>query len=382
MALKKIKVALLASATVASMVAVGVTTSSVAASGATKVNWAKVTHLTSSGPTSMKALIKAAKAEGTLNVVALPANWANYGTIIHDFSKKYGIKVNSENPDGSSAEEIAALKSDKGRSSDPDVIDVGTSYAVTAQSEGLLAPYKVQTWNDIPAPLKSPKGYWFDDYGGYVAIGYTATKVKNPPKSFADLLKPAYKNEVGINTTPTEAGAAFAAVLAASIANKGSLGNIAPGVAYFKKLAAAGNFVPTKADPATVENGTTPIVIWWDYLEASEVATKLPDWKTVIPSDGSYAAFYTQAINKTAPHPAAARLWEEFLYSKEGQNGFLNGAAQPIEMQAMIKKKTITKKAEKLLPPMPSGTLKLATPAELTKDATVLAHTWSTKVTS
>ncbi len=351
-----------------------------AGASASKTKWASCTSAAACG--GMKALVKAAEREGHLNVITLPPTWANYGTMMNAFEAKYHIKITDANPTGSSAQEIQAINELRGQSRAPDVVDVANSFAVTGVKSGLWAPYKVETWKAIPAMAKTAKGNWYDDYGGYVAIGYTATKVKNPPKSFTDLLKPTYKNEVGINTTPTEAGAAFAAVLAASIANKGSLGNIAPGVTYFKKLAAAGNFVPTKADPATVENGTTPIVIWWDYLEASEIASKLPHWKTVIPSDGSYAAFYTQAINKTAPDPAAARLWEEFLYSKEGQNDWLKGAAQPIEMQAMIKNNAITKKAEALLPPMPSGVLKLATPAELTKDATVLAHTWSTKVTS
>jgi putative spermidine/putrescine transport system substrate-binding protein len=159
MAPKRIRSVLLAGATLASVAAIGITAGTGAASASSSVNWAKVTHLTKTGPTSMKALVAAAKKEGTLNVVALPDNWANYGNIIKDFKKKYGIKINSENPEGSSAEEITAIQQDKGRSSDPDVIDVGTSYAVTAKSEGLLTPYKVQTWSNIPAGLKDSGGY-------------------------------------------------------------------------------------------------------------------------------------------------------------------------------------------------------------------------------
>lgn len=59
-----------------------------------------------------------AAGEGKSNVVALPNNWTNYGNIIKGYEKKYKIKINSENPVGSSAEEIQALTSDKGRSSD------------------------------------------------------------------------------------------------------------------------------------------------------------------------------------------------------------------------------------------------------------------------
>jgi putative spermidine/putrescine transport system substrate-binding protein len=350
-----------------------------APSGASGTKWATATSVKAGG--GMKALVKAAEAEGQLNVIALPPAWANYGTIINDFQKKYHIKITSQNPTGSSAQEVQAIQQLKGQARDPDVIDVSNSFAVTAAKTGLLAPYKVAEWKTIPNSAKTAKGNWYDDYGGFVAIGYTSSKVKHPPKSFKDLLKSTYHSMVGIDGTPTATGSAFAAVLAASLANGGSLSNIAPGVTYFKKLYSEGNFVPVEAGPSTAENGTTPIVLWWDYLQAGTIAAKVPSWKIVIPSDGQYAAFYTQAINKSAPHPAAARLWEEYLYSKIGQNLWLKGKAQPIELNAMIKHHTVTAAAEKALPPTPKGALKLATASQLAQDATVLQQDWSTKVT-
>ena len=193
------------------------------------VNPSKATSAAAFG--GMSGLIKAAKKEGTLNVITLPADWANYGNIIKDFEKKYGIKINSENPDGTSQDEINAVTSEKGQSRAPDVLDMGTSFALTAATDGLLAPYKVASWSDIPSTAKAANGDWFDDYGGYVAIGYNSKVVKDPPTSFADLLKPEYKNQVALNGNPTQAGAAFAAVYAAALANGGSFGNIAPGVA-------------------------------------------------------------------------------------------------------------------------------------------------------
>jgi putative spermidine/putrescine transport system substrate-binding protein len=361
-------------------VVVGPSGASTRSTKAGKTVWATATSAAAGG--GMKALVKAAEKEGKLNVITLPPTWADYGNIMKAFTAKYHIKITDANPTGSSAQEIQAINQLRGQSRAPDVVDVGNQFAVTGVKTHLWAPYKVATWNTIPASAKTAKGNWYDDYGGYVAIGYTSSRVKNPPTSFKDLLKSTYKNDVGINTTPTEASAAFAAVLAASLANGGSLGNIAPGVTFFKKLYAVGNFVPTKADPATVENGTTPIVIWWDYLQASEISSKVPHWKIVIPTDGHYAAFYTQAINKTAPDPAAARLWEEFLYSTIGQNDFLKGLAEPIEMQQLIAHHTITAAAKSKLPPTPPGQLQLATSADLTHDAAVLAKTWSLKVTS
>jgi putative spermidine/putrescine transport system substrate-binding protein len=325
----------------------------------------------------MAGLIKAAKKEGTLNVITLPADWANYGNIIKDFSKKYGIKVNSENPDGTSADELEAVTTEKGQSRAPDVLDVGPSFALTAASEGLLAPYKVQSWSEIPSTAKASNGDWFDDYGGFVAIGYNSKVVKDPPTSFADLLKPEYKNEVALNGNPTQAGAAFAAVYAAALANGGSFSNIEPGVKYFQKLAAAGNFVPVTGGPSTVESGQTPILIWWDYLQESEVAKTFPGWKVVIPSDGHYASYYVQAISATAPDPAAARLWEEYLYSTTGQNLWLQGAARPIELASLVKNGTVDKAAYDALPAAPKGTISFPTQSELTAAETVVTQNWS-----
>src|SRR5580698_8213666 len=311
------------------MLAAGCGSSSNSASSAsssssgTAVNAATATSAAAFG--GLNALVAAAKKEGTLNVITLPSDWANYGAIMKDFTAKYGIKINDANPDGSSQDEINAMTQLKGQSRAPDVLDMGTAFAVKADQSGLLAPYKVTSWSNIPASSKASDATYYADYGGYVAIGYNPAKVKTPPTSFKDLLNPEYKNMVAINGNPTQAGAAFAAVYAAALSNGGSFGNIAPGVAYFKKLSDEGNFVPVTASAATMESGQTPIIVWWDYLLASEVGPGVKGLKIVIPTDSHYAAYYDQAINKTAPHPAAARLWEEYLYSTTGQNLWLEG---------------------------------------------------------
>jgi putative spermidine/putrescine transport system substrate-binding protein len=328
----------------------------------------------------MSGLIAAAKREGTLNVITLPADWANYGNIIKDFEKKYGIKINSENPDGTSQDEINAVTSEKGQSRAPDVLDMGTSFAITAATDGLLAPYKVQSWSEIPGYAKAANGDWFDDYGGYVAIGYNAKVVKVPPTSFASLLNPRYKNQIALNGNPTQAGAAFAAVYAAALANGGSLNNIKPGVDYFAKLHQAGNFVPVTGSPSTVESGQTPILIWWDYLQESEVAKQFKGWKVVIPTDGHYAAYYSQAISATAPDPAAARLWEEYLYSLTGQNLWLQGAARPIELASLVKDNTVNKTAYDALPATPKGTVTFPSTAQTTAAEAVVSQDWSAAI--
>jgi putative spermidine/putrescine transport system substrate-binding protein len=360
------------------LLAAGCSSGSGGGPGGSGKDWSKVTSVAQGG--GMTALIKAAKAEGQLNVITLPANWANYGTIMKAFTAKYGIKINDANPDGSSQDEINAMVQLKGQSRAPDVLDMGTAFAIKADQEHLLAPYKVTEWNDIPAAEKSTDGTWYGDYGGYVAIGYDAKKVKVAPTSFKDLTKPVYKHEVAINGNPTEASAAFSAVYAAALANGGSLGNINPGIAYFARLKKAGNFVPVTAGPTTVQSGQTPIVIWWDYLLASEIGASDPSFKIVIPTDASYAAYYDQAISANAPDPAAARLWEEYLYSVTGQNLWLQGKARPVELPTMIANGTVNKAANAALPPAPSSPLQFPTQAQESAAEGVVAKQWAAKV--
>ncbi|HSZ49510.1 MAG TPA: ABC transporter substrate-binding protein, partial [Streptosporangiaceae bacterium] len=117
-------------------------------SGASSVDWSKVTSLTATGKTDMANLIKAAEKEGQLNVITLPSNWANYGTIMTDFSKLYHIHISDAIPEGSSGQEITAVQTEKGQSRAPDVVDVGTPFAVEGATDGLWAPYEVQTWSN------------------------------------------------------------------------------------------------------------------------------------------------------------------------------------------------------------------------------------------
>lgn len=327
---------------------------------------------------SLDELTKAAKKEGELNVIALPPDWANYGNIIKAFTAKYDIKVNSAQPDASSADEITAAKSLKGQDRAPDVFDLGSAVAVA--NTDLFAPYQTEKFGDIPADLKDPKGTWVNDYGGYMSIGFDSGKVP-APASLADLLKPEYKGKVALNGDPTQAGAAFSGVVMASVGNGGSADDIAPGVEFFKKLKAAGNFLPIDPTPATIESGQTPVVIDWDYLNVSQ-GEKLKgkiEWKTVVPANAVVGGYYVQAISKDAPHPAAARLWQEFLYSDEGQNLWLAGGARPVLADAMEKAGTIDKAAFAKLPAV-TGTPVFPTEAQNAKAKEYLGANWAKAV--
>jgi putative spermidine/putrescine transport system substrate-binding protein len=336
-------------------------------------NWATATSASGNG--GMDALVAAAKKEGKLNVIALPADWANYGAIISGFTAKYGIPIQSDNPTGSSQDEVNAVTTNSGNTRAPDVLDVGM--AVALANTNLFAPYQVVTWNDILASQKEPTGLWFQDYGGYMSIGYDSSKVP-AITSVQDLLGPKFKGTVALNGDPTKANAALNGVMMMSLANGGSLDDISKGVDFFHQLNTKHNFVPVQATTATVKSGQTPVVLDWDYLSAAH-GKDVPTWKVFVPSNAILGGYYAQAINKTAPHPAAARLWEEYLYSDEGQNLWLTGLARPVRMAAMTTTGKIDATAAAKLPPV-NGTPVFLSATQATAANAYLASHWAAAI--
>lgn len=329
-------------------------------------------------------IVAAAKKEGKLNVIALPPDWANYGEIISTFSKKYGISITSDNPDGSSAQENQAVRSLKGDPRAPDVLDVSPTFAIAGANEGLYAKYYTTKFRQVPRAMKDGRGFWVGDYWGVVSFGINGAVVGNAPKSWKDLLKPEYKNKVALNGSPLSSGSAVAGVFSAAIANGGGLNNIGPGIDFFAQLKSVGNFLPVQATPQTIASGQTPITIDWDYLNLA-YGKNFPASKitTVIPSDGVYGAHYCQAINATAPHPWAARLWQEFLYSDQGQLLWLKGYSHPALFTDMVARKVVPNAMIKALPNAAAySKVKFASVTQVVKARATISADWPKKVGS
>jgi len=318
----------------------------------------------------------AAKAEGKLNVIALPRDWANYGAIIDLFKKTYPeIEVTEQSPDVSSAEEIQAAETNAGLDTAPDVFDVGLTVAL--QSTDQFAAYKVQTFDEIPDALKEPTGLFVGDYGGYMSVGYDSSRFPEPA-TITDLLGEDYKGSVAINGDPTQAGAAFAAVGLATVQNGGTLDDFQPGIDFFSDLQKAGNLLKVDVTTGTIASGETPVVFDWDYLNATHSETNSA-WKVKVFDGTGYAGYYNQAINKDAPHPAAARLWQEFLYSDEVQNLWLAGGARPVRMEAMTEAGTIDATLAAALPAAPAETV-VPTEEQSSNAGTLLGEEWAAAV--
>lgn len=332
----------------------------------------------------MDALVEAAKKEGSLSTIALPNDWANYGEVKKAFLAKYPfLKHDDLNPDASSAQEIEAIKANAGNTGpqNPDVVDVAFVFGDSSKKEGLFQPYKVSTWDTIPAALKDPDGHWYADYYGVMAFEVNTAVVKNVPQDWADLLKPEYKGQIALAGDPTGSGQAINAVWAAALGNGGSLDDAAPGLEFFKKLNEAGNLLPVIAKPATIAKGETPIALRWDYnaLANRDASAGNPEIAVVIPKSGSLAGVYIQAISAYAPRPHAARLWMEFLYSDEGQLLWLKGYASPARFDDLKARNAIP---ADLLAKLPKTDVKVGIPtaAQIDTANNAIKSGWPTVV--
>jgi putative spermidine/putrescine transport system substrate-binding protein len=329
----------------------------------------------------LTSLIAAAKAEGGLTTIALPRSWCNYGALLDGFTAKYGIPINNLNPDGSSQQELDAItanKDSKGPAA-PDVVDVGLSYGPKGVSQGLFAPYQVSTWADIPAAAKDANGMWYGDYYGVMSFEVNTDIIKTVPQTWSDLLTQP-KNSVALAGDPTGSNQAVSSVWAAALGTGGSLDNAQPGLDFFKKLNDAGILVPVIGKTATVASGETPIRLAWTYnaLADKDSLKGNPNVTVVVPKDGRLGGMYVQAISAYAPHPNAAKLWMEYLYSNDGQAAWMNGYCSPIRYDAMTAANAIPADVAAKLPEA-AGTV-LPTLDQITAANTTITKGWPTVV--
>jgi putative spermidine/putrescine transport system substrate-binding protein len=330
------------------------------------------------------ARLEKAKAEGTLSTIALPDSWCNYRETLDTFAERTGLTLNELNPDAGSADELTAIEANKDNPGPqaPDVIDVGLSFGPEAMERGLIRPYKVAQWDEIPDTAKDPDGYWYGDYYGVLAFEVNTGVVDNVPADWGELTGD-YKNQVALAGDPRASNQAIQTVYASALANGGSLDDAQPGLDFWKKVVDAGNFVPTIANAGTIAQGETPITVRWTYNALSnrdEAAAAGGDAQieVVVPESGRFAGVYVQAISAFAPHPNAAELWMDWLYSDEGQNTWLKGYCHPIRYEALVTGGRVPQAQLDKLPDVTGAVF--PTLAQLTAASDLITAQWDTVV--
>jgi len=309
---------------------------------------------------SLADLAAAAKKEGQLTVIALPHDWCGYGAVIDGFKAKYGLTVNELNPDAGSGDEVEAIKANKGNNGPqaPDVIDVGVSFGPTAKKDNLLQPYKVSTWDSIPASMKDADGYWYGDYYGVLSFEVNSDIIKTSPKDWSDLQGPDFKNAVALAGDPRASNQAILGVYAAGLASGATDPAKAgeAGLKFFSDLNKNGNLVPVIGKSASLAQGSTPVIVRWDYSALTDRDTLKgnPPVDVVVPASGVLGGVYVQAISAYAPHPNASKLWMEYLYSDEGQLLWLKGYCHPIRFDDLTASGKIPADLSAKLPPAES----------------------------
>ena len=330
-------------------------------------------------------ILDAATAEAKVNLIALPDTWANYKGILQSFRDKYAAIENPvANPDASSADELTAVETLAGQPDMPDAVDVSPAFAQEFDTKGLWEPYQPCLWDEIPTTLKDPDGKWVAAYYGLMAIGANTTVVTEVPTSFADLKDPKYKGLVALNGDPRESGAAFAAVMAASIANGGSFDDILPGIQYFADLKKSGNLSASDVTAASVISGETPLVLDWTYNYpglAPTLAENGITFQVKVPTDGVYGGFYAQGVVKNSPHQNASKLWISHLISDEGALGYIVGGAIPARFDALVAAGKVTPEMMTNLPD-PALLKDIAFPSadQVAKAKEILAAQWGPMV--
>ncbi|MEY3181823.1 MAG: hypothetical protein RL583_983, partial [Actinomycetota bacterium] len=84
-----------------------------------KRDFSKVTSAGQAG--GLAGLERECRKEGQLNTIALPHYWADYKAMLDGFRAKYGVKIDEQDPEASSQQEIDAAVTNKGTKRSPDV---------------------------------------------------------------------------------------------------------------------------------------------------------------------------------------------------------------------------------------------------------------------
>jgi putative spermidine/putrescine transport system substrate-binding protein len=269
--------------------------------------------------TSLAALLLATTVAAQEKVViqydCIP-NYANWGGVTAAYQKRTGVRVPPDMKGSSAA--MAAIEAEQANPQ-ADVAYYSGAIGYQASTKGLHQPYKPAGFDKIPAGLKDPNGLWFTVHTAHIAIlvNTKALGGKPVPRSFADLLKPIYKDMI-VYDDPTVLGTGFTFVYGINRVLGGGP-DMKKGVDYLKALNANVLSVAKESAYNDLIRGEIPIWINADGngLKARHV-DKAPI-ETVIPKEGTITMPLVMGMVKGAPHRQEATKYLDWLLSDEAQ---------------------------------------------------------------
>ncbi len=221
------------------------------------------------------------------------------------------------------------------------------------KASGLLAPYVTPDMAlHFAAPSKDPEGTWATMRILFSVIAYNTELVKaaDAPKSFMNLLDPKWSGQL-VKAHPGYSGL----VMTATFAMARDLG-----WGYFEKLAAQKVLqVQSGVDPPKkIALGERAVMVdGADYLVLNAKDKGQPV-EIVYPAEGAPIVNSPNAVFKAAPNPNAARLFQAWMCSGEGQQKFvdLTGQYAP-HAQAVTKPGRAPLSSIKIMPEDPAKLL-------------------------
>ncbi len=277
-----------------------------------------------------KALYEAAKKEGMVVSFDTGPTWANWAAQFAAFKKRYPDVEIVYNDLGSAATVVAL---DKARNRpQADTAYYFAASAIDAMAKGVVAPFKPVNFDRLPAVFRDPDGRWFTIHSLTVAFIVNTKLVKNVPQSWADLLKPEYKNSI-VYLDPRSTGVGQVLAFAANFGAGGDMNNVQPGLDYLGKLHKTGNVLRVLGTTPYAQFVKGEIPIWISY-ENDGLKAKYTDGlgdavAVVIPKEGSATAPYGISLVEKAPDPNAGKLWLNFIMTDFGQGIFAQGFVRP-----------------------------------------------------
>lgn len=286
---------------------------------------------------TMTSIMVAGYASSALAQTAIcyncPPEWADWGTQLKAIKAKTGVTVPPDNKNSGQA--LAQLVAEKA-SPVADVTYLGVTFAIQAQKDGVVAPYKPAAWNDIPEGLKDPAGNWFSIHSGTLGfmVNVDALRGKPVPKSWADLLKPEYKGLIGY-LDPASAFVGYVGAVAVNQARGGTMDNFAPAIDYFKALKSNEPIVPKQTSYARVLSGEIAILLDYDFNAYRAKFKDKANVQFVIPTEGTVVVPYVMSMVAKAPNAENAKKVLDFVLSDEGQTIWANAYLRPVRAKGM-----------------------------------------------
>lgn len=279
---------------------------------------------------SLDEITEKAKEDGHVESVGMPDSWANWGATWTGIEETYGIT--HADSDMSSAEELQMFATE-GENGTKDIGDVGQAFGAQAIAEDLVQGYKTSYWDSVPDWAKGEDGKWMIAYTGATTFLTNTDIVENAPTSWADIKEGDYSVAIG----DINGGNAQAAVVASAYAFGGDLENLDPAFEFWTEMAEAGRINTLDIIQQNFETGEVPVGVIWSFtaIPYKEAITEY-SLQATIPSDGSIMSGYASVINKYAPHPYAAALAREYIFSDEGQTNLASAGAIPTRTDVEI----------------------------------------------